>query len=119
MGIDPCTNNIAEIVVVWLLLYWAYRLDIRILDIFGDSKIVIEWLVGRSSITALNLVHWCAHIRKLMLFTPSVNFAHIYREFNMEADCLSKKGIGCQTGTLFYTVTRGDDSHHEGSHIIY
>lgn len=119
MGIEQCTNNIAEIVVVWLLLYWAYHLDISLLDIYGDSKIVIDWLARRSSITALNLVHWCARIRKLLLFTPLVNFAHTYREFNMEADCLSKKGIDCQAGTLYYTIDRGDDIHQEGNHIIY
>jgi len=56
MGIDTCTNNLSELTAVWSLLYWARRLNIRELKIYGDSLIVIDWLQGKTHIKATYLI---------------------------------------------------------------
>jgi len=99
-GLVDSTNNLAEITTVWTLLYWAHKIQVKELRIFGDSLLVIGWLQGNSMIHATNLTHRCSRIRELIKLFDQVHFKHIYRRHNLEADILSKKGIGSPEGYL-------------------
>jgi len=100
MGIKSCTNNMAELTAAWSLLFWAHTLHIKELKIYGDSLLVIDWLLGKHMINAYHLTHWCHRILELSKQFDQLHFEHIYRAHNMEADSLSKKGIGYPEGTL-------------------
>lgn len=99
-GLKDSTNNLAEVFAAWALLHWALLLKLTNLSIFGDSLFVINWLKGSSLIQAKNLVHHCSNIRILIAQFEQVHFQHVYRQHNMEADCLSKKGLGSPKGIL-------------------
>ena len=99
-GLLASSNNLAETFAVWILLYWANQLKLTHLRVFGDSLLVINWLNGSSLIHAKNLVHHCYRVRELTTHFEQIHFQHIFRQHNMEADRLSKKGIGCPEGIL-------------------
>jgi len=44
MGLASSTNNLSEVTAVWLLLFWAHRMNIKDLKIYGDSLLIIKWL---------------------------------------------------------------------------
>jgi len=100
MGISSCTNNMAELTALWCLLFWAMQQNVKELKILGDSLLVINWLSGKSKIFAKNLTHRCLRIMELTKKFELLNYEHIFREHNMEAYILSKKGIGCSEGLL-------------------
>jgi len=99
-GILHSSNNLAELTALWSLLLWARYRKIKDLRIFGDSQLVIRWLQKKSAINAFSLAHRCSSIMDLIKSFENVSFEHIYREYNMEADILSKKGLGCPEGIL-------------------
>lgn len=91
------------------LLYWAHFLNLKAVRIFGDSLIVIGWIKGQTSINATNLSHRCYRIKALVQLFDQVDFAHIFRENNEDADMLSKRGIGCPERVLNIEESLGDN----------
>ena len=63
------------------------------LHILGDSKVVIGWILGISNLNVLLLSHWKNIILELNRCYSSIYFSHVYREFNFEADEISKKVV--------------------------
>ena len=60
------------------------------------------------------LEHWKHKIKDLQGKFLSISHQHIFRQFNSEADILSKKAIGCFEGLMIFkeildkqVVTRG------------
>jgi len=119
MGIDACTNNFSEIVALWTCLYWTKRMDIHDIRVFGDSRVVIDWINGKADIHSIILQHWCSRIQVLVSHFSVTCFQHVYREFNMEADRLSKRGLGCTMGTLYYEEFLGATVINHGAHRIF
>lgn len=118
-GLATCTNNLSEFTAVWLLLYWAHRMDIRELKIYGDSQLVIGWLQGKIIIKAVSFSHQCSRIKELMKLFGQIQIGHIYREHNMEVDTLSKLGIGCTEGILQVEEVHGGSHKRNYEHRIY
>jgi len=54
----PSSNNRAEVLGIWALLTVATHLHIQDLQIFNDSKIVMDWLIQRGNLQILNLHCW-------------------------------------------------------------
>ena len=48
-------------------------------------------------------------IKALVQLFDQVDFAHIFREHNEDADMLSKRGIGCPEGVLNIEESMGDN----------
>jgi ribonuclease HI len=98
----PGTNTREKLLGVWATLNLAARLNIDALQVFGDSKIVIDWLNYRGKLQVISLVGWKDRIRELTKSFSTISFSHIYREQNKEADLLSKKAIQMQEGKITY-----------------
>ena len=82
--------------------------QLKRLHIYGDSKIVIDWETRKKNIIAPHLQNLLKEIRALQPNFDAVNFNHIYREYNMEADTLSKQALAIQPGTIKGEVSKGD-----------
>ena len=93
MGLGRDTNRKAELSVLWATLKIAKDNQIDKLNIYGDSKTVIEWAQGRNNITAPHLQNLLRAIRSLQPSFETIHFNHIYREFNTGADTLSKMAL--------------------------
>jgi len=119
LGIFSRTNNLAELTALWSLLYWSLHLNIKELRIFGDSLLVINWLLGKSQIKAHNLSHRCNRIMEQIKRFDMIKFEHIYREHNLVADFVSKKGMDCSEGILQVDEYLGDNNIRRLTHRLF
>jgi len=55
----------------------------------------------------------------MILLFGRVHMEHIHREHNMEADTLSKRGIGCIEGVLQVEEVFGGEHQRNIEHRIY
>ena len=70
------------------------------LNIHGDSKTVIEWAKERNNIRAPHLQNLLRTIWMMMPSFEALNFNHVYREFNLEVDKLSKQALSIRPGVI-------------------
>jgi ribonuclease HI len=99
----PGSNNRAELLGVWETLLLATRLHISELQVVGDSKIIIDWCKGKGRLQIISLDCWKIKIKELSTHFRAITFTHTYREFNKEADDLSKKALKEQIGKIYFT----------------
>jgi ribonuclease HI len=103
----PGTNTREKLLGVWETLILASRLYITELQVFGDSRIVIDWLNNKGNLQVISLDCWKERIRDLNKNFSSINFSHIYRDYNKEADLLSKQALQMQEGKIAYNHWEG------------
>jgi ribonuclease HI len=95
---DKHTNNEAEYQGVIHALESFHTLNKTIqgmVDVRGDSRLVIEHVNGRWKCKAPNLLPLLAQVRKLVKKNPDVDFRfiHIPRNENRRADKYANKGV--------------------------
>jgi ribonuclease HI len=100
-GIDKDTNNIAEALALWQGLSQAQIMNITDLNVFGDSRIIIQALSSKNLTSHMRLRQILKKIKLLMTTFQSIQLFHILRELNGEADkeankaVLLSKGFSC------------------------
>jgi len=87
------TNNVAEYNGFILGLEEAKRLGIDDLDVFMDSKLVVEQMRGRWKIKHPNMKPLALKAGALFATFPKRTIAHVPREENGIADALSNRAI--------------------------
>jgi probable phosphoglycerate mutase len=87
------TNNVAEYQALRLTLERAVELDIKNVNVFMDSKLVVEQLMGRWQIKNQHLKAINEQILDLVANFDTITFTHIYRNFNTRADKLANEAI--------------------------
>ena len=91
-----------ELLGLWGLLLLSTRLSIKNMIVSGDSKVTIDWINSKSSLNLIYLNSWKDNIRRLKDKFETIKFMHVHRQFNKEADILSKKALKENTGWLYY-----------------
>ena len=114
MGLGPGTNNHAELITLRHLLYFALYKNCRQIQIFGDSKIVIDWANNKSICHAYSLKHILEEIVFLKTHFDQITVSHIYRERNATADRLSKEAADRPLGDWLI-----EEYKPEGMHSFY
>ena len=104
------TNSKAELTALWATLKIAKDKQIDKLNIHGDSKTVIDWAQERNNIRAPRLQNLLRAIWSIQPFFASLKFKHVYREFNTEADTLSKQALAIQPGIIKGEILEEGDS---------
>ena len=82
MGAGTCTNTRAELIALWALLHITQLMGIPLLNIFGDSDVIINWEKGKDALNPPDLSHWCTDTRSLISCFHRLAFSHTYREHN-------------------------------------
>jgi hypothetical protein len=77
-------------------------LNIEVIQVIGDSKIIIEWLKDKDKLQIVSLMGWMDRINKLKNSFKEIHYTHVYRELNMEAYSLSKKALTKTEGKIIY-----------------
>ena len=72
------------------------------MNIFGDSSVIINWEKGISTLTTLDLEAWCKNIKELTTLFTTIDYQHVYREYNEKADFLSKEALKFPTDLLTF-----------------
>ena len=68
------------------------------LQVFGDSKIILEWKKGTMNCNIFHLRLLLEEVKHLSSLYELITFVHVYRERNTMADRLSKAGTQLQEG---------------------
>ncbi|WJX13070.1 hypothetical protein P8452_03505 [Trifolium repens] len=84
-----CTNNMAEYEAYILGLEAAIDMRIKILEVYGDSALVIYQVKGEWETRHPKLIPYRDHVLKLMKYFDEITFYHIPREENQVADALA------------------------------
>jgi len=87
------TNNYAEYKALELTLLRAIELGVRKVDVYLDSKLVVEQLNGNWRVINPTIRILVDKILVLIPKFDSINIIHILRKYNTEADLLANKGI--------------------------
>ena len=101
LGVGYGSNTKDELLGLWALMFSSQMMGIPLTQIYGDSKVIINWAKGHTALTPPDLHHWCRETQKLISNFQDITLSHIYREHNRIADRLSKTaltlspGIGC------------------------
>eukprot|EP00253_Pinus_taeda_P020940 PITA_20940 len=115
------TNNFAELCTAKHIIHFAIQKHCSHLQLFGDSKIVCNWLNDASHCHAFSLRHILDEAKRLTASFESFVCQHIYREQNTIADQLSKEAAHRQgdnwliqeeiDGTYYQHYHRPFDDH--------
>ena len=84
------TNNFAEVMALKSLIHFVVEKNIKRLQIYGDSFIIINWDKRTQICHLMRLIPILEEIHQLKLFFDDIVFNHVYREHNRRADELSK-----------------------------
>ena len=95
-----CTNNKAELEVLHTVLNLDMNNIISQLQVFGDSKMVVDWVNKKIQFNAPHLQHLLREIKRILELFTGFNITHIYRELNMEEDGPSKVTLLLAPGNL-------------------
>lgn len=91
------TNNQAEYMGVWLGLALAQRQAVQHLEIFLDSKLVVEQLKGNYKIKNSKLRELAQQVRQKLATFSSYRLQHIPRAQNSLADFLVNEALDAAT----------------------
>ncbi|XP_071909770.1 uncharacterized protein [Coffea arabica] len=85
-----CSNNVAEYQA--LILGFETTIDMKQLHlrVYGDSKLVVNQLLGIYDIKKPKLISYYKYARQLMEYLDDVTIEHILRSFNQQADSLAR-----------------------------
>jgi ribonuclease HI len=97
------TNTRVELLGAWATLFLAQRLNLDVIQVIDDSKIIIEWLKDRGKLQIASLMGWMDRLKMLKSTFREIHFTHVYRELNMEADHLSKMALTKTEGKLEFS----------------
>ena len=78
MGCGIGSNNRAEMLGLWMMLYFPISCNIKSLSTFGDSKIVMGWVAGSGDFRVATLDSWKRKVHKLMERFDKIEIMHIY-----------------------------------------
>ncbi|XP_038717270.1 uncharacterized protein LOC120010560 [Tripterygium wilfordii] len=90
---EMCSNNVAEYQALIIGLEMALEMQLGQLEIFRDSKLVINQLLSKYEVRKINLIPYQKHAAKLLEKFDMVNIIHVPRNENRQADALANLAI--------------------------
>jgi len=87
------TNNVAEYLALKLTLERALELGINNVEVFMDSKLVVEQIQGRWKIKNERLREINDEIKLILTQFQNISFKHIPRNLNKIADQLANMAL--------------------------
>ncbi|XP_017981029.1 PREDICTED: uncharacterized protein LOC108663044 [Theobroma cacao] len=94
-----CTNNMAEYEACVMGLHAAIERKIHVLEVYGDSALVIYQLRGEWETRDLKLIRYHNYVSKLIENFGKIRFTHLPQEENQMADALATLAAMFKVGT--------------------
>jgi probable phosphoglycerate mutase len=92
-GLGIATNNVAEYNGLLAALQWAIEHGHRRVHIRADSELLVKQMRGEYRVKHPGLQPLYARARLMVMELDRVDFEHVRREFNKDADRLSNLGM--------------------------
>jgi len=118
MHLGRGTNNVAELSMAKHLIHFALEKRCTKLQLFGDSKLVFNWLNRTSRCSTFSLRHILDEAHKLSATFDKFVCQHIYREHNSGADHLSKDAAQKQEED-WLIQEEVDETFHQYYHSLF
>eukprot|EP00253_Pinus_taeda_P004922 PITA_04922 len=109
VGLGAGTNNFADLITLRHLLHFSMSHHISCINIFGDSKTIINWFNNISNCHIHTLSIILNEILEFKAAFNNISCSHIYREHNESADRLSKEATMMDRGVWEIT----EEGHQE------
>lgn len=93
------TNNQAEYQALKLAIEEAKKLDAKNLDIYMDSLLVVNQMLGKFKVKHGDLLSIYESIKELIKEFKQVKFTHVPRELNKLADAMVNQALDEELGT--------------------
>ena len=84
---------------------------VKKLQVFGDSLVVINWINKTQRCRNTSLDALFEEVSRLITNFQSLSLKHVYREWNMDGNKLSKEGIYMEWGTWKFTKTKETEAN--------
>lgn len=75
------SNTRAELLALGGLLFFARHLNLTYLQVFGDSRAVVDWAKGLNALRVASLGHWMKWIKSMMGLFINLDYNHISHHF--------------------------------------
>lgn len=89
---------------LWGLLWFTNFLDIQNLHVFGDSKVVIDYVCLQAHIQKSSLQGWLMQIKNIWSSLKNPTNQHMSRILNYEANTLSKNALELERDRLHVSI---------------
>ncbi|CAM8906321.1 unnamed protein product [Rhodiola kirilowii] len=93
-----CSNNMAEYQALLLGLQMARQIRIDEMDIYGDSQLVINQVLGEYEVRKDDLIPYHRHATQLLNEFDSISIGHVRRSANKLADALANLAANLALG---------------------
>ncbi|XP_019258536.1 PREDICTED: uncharacterized protein LOC109236776 [Nicotiana attenuata] len=119
---ETCSNNAAEYQALIVGLEMALEMKILMLEIYGDSKLIINQLLGNYEVKKEDLLSYHEYASGLLENFDRVFLNHVPREENCKADALANLATMMALGENESTKIRdkeqtSNEEHHDSSSI--
>ncbi|XP_074299136.1 uncharacterized protein LOC141630170 [Silene latifolia] len=84
-----CTNNMAEYQALIFGLQMAIEIGVRDMDIYGDSKLVVNQVLGEYEVKKEDLIPYHQQALQLLNQLDDIHIGHVPRSANKLADALA------------------------------
>ena len=99
------TNNRGELLALWMLLWITQLYTITNLQVLWDSRAIIDWETNKHCLQSLVLEPYKNKVKELLVGFLQVDM-HTWREFNQDANLLSKQTLQLEEGKISLTFLR-------------
>lgn len=113
------TNTGSEVCALWSLLYFSNVRQLQRSQIVGDALVVVNWVNVFGPINVISLRPWMEKIQALLLQRNDIQFLHILRDENSQADALSKWALSGLEGRLYFEFWDADVLRDSGNLYLY
>ncbi|KAM1238186.1 hypothetical protein ACFX13_039701 [Malus domestica] len=96
--IELCSNNVAEYQALIIGLQMAINMEITALEIYGDSKLIINQLLTEYEVRKDDLVPYFRLATQLLQRFEAVTLEHVPRKENQMADALANLALSMTLG---------------------
>lgn len=118
MGLGRGKNNFSKLITTKYTIQYALEKQCRNLQLFGDSKIVCNWINKTADYNANSLRHIMDEIHRLINIFDTFVCHHIYKKRNTVVDLLSKETAHRPIGIWMIQEQR-DGTFHQRYHRPY
>ena len=66
MCCGSCSNNMGELLALWVFMYFISSIGMDGIHVYGDSKVIIEWAKNVCGVHNLHLSMWLKRTRSLI-----------------------------------------------------
>jgi len=94
------SNTKAELMGLWDSLTLAAFWSLNHILVLGDSRVIIDWITQLCNLQSCHIEGWKQKTQQLSKLFSDINFRHIPRSHNTEADALSKWALNEVVGRL-------------------